>query len=220
MVTYDLLGHGKSSRPQRGYSLEAMADDLARVVQWASTRPVHLVGLSLGGMIAQAFALAHGNSVASLTLVDTVATLTPEARHIMRQRASLVRGSGMAAIVQPTIDRWFTSAFAARQPAFVDRLRRTLLANDSNIHATIWDEIAVIDLADRLHAIECPVQVLVGEHDATTPIAASRLIASAIRHSHLYVLPGLSHMTPLEGPEEVNRLLLSFINSQKSSSDL
>ena len=215
VVAYDLLGHGQSSKPEAGYQIGDMAEDLAAVVAWASRKPVHLVGVSLGGMIAQTFALEHLEAVRSLTLIDTVATLGAEARDAIAQRSRLTREGGMEAIVQPTIDRWFTPEFVARRPDVVGRVRTTLLANDREVHASIWDAIAKIDLADRLPAISCPVLVLVGERDPTTPIAASRLIADRIRGSRLHLLPGVSHMSPLEGSEQVNQLLCSFVGEQR-----
>lgn len=211
VLAYDLRGHGSSDAPPEGYALSSLASDLASVVESMGAGSAHLVGLSVGGMIAQTLALARPDLVRSLSLIDTAATLSDQARSAIRQRAALTRQGGMEAILRPTLERWFTPAFVQRRPDVLDRVSKTLLSNNGQIHALMWDAISTLEVAPRLAEVTCPTLVIVGDSDPTTPVAAAATIARMIGGARLVVLDAISHMAPLEAPAQVNTELLSFL---------
>jgi 3-oxoadipate enol-lactonase len=211
IIAYDLRGHGRSSAPATGYDFPMLRDDLASVITKTGKGAAHIIGLSVGGMIAQYLALSTPALVRSLSLIDTAATFLDTARVALSQRAQTTRFSGMGAILQSTLERWFTPEFATRRPDVLDRVSKTLLAADKDVHAAMWDTIATLDLVPRLNALRTPTLVLVGEKDPSTPIAAAQIIAEQIPNAQLFVLPNSSHMTPIEVPELVNDRLLAFV---------
>jgi 3-oxoadipate enol-lactonase len=212
VVAYDLRGHG-SSTVCAAYDFPALAGDLACVVTQADNGAAHIVGLSVGGMIAQTLALSRPDLVRSLTLIDTTSTFSDQVRTVLRARADTVRFSGMGAIVQPTLERWFTADFAARRPDVINRVAKTLLSTDAHVHAAMWDTIATLDVADAINGLSIPTLVLVGENDPTTPPAAARVIAERIRQAKLMIIPGASHISPVEAPQFVNGKLLEFFGT-------
>ena len=212
VIAYDLRGHGKSSNCT-AYDFPALAGDIAAVIAAAKNGPAHVVGLSVGGMVAQTFALSRPELVRSLTLIDTVCTFSDEVRAPLRARADTVRFGGMGAILQPTLERWFTADFIARRPDVIDRVVKTLLSADTLVHAAMWDTIATLDVAPALHAISAPILILVGEKDPTTPPAASRAIAERIKQAQLSILPGVSHICTVEAPTAVNQKILEFLST-------
>ena len=211
VIAYDLRGHGASTPTPAGYDLETHAADLAAIIKHAANGAAHVIGLSVGGMIAQTLALSRPDLVRSLALLDTASTFADAGRAAMEARAAATRAGGMQAVLAPTLERWLTPAFAARRPDVVDRVTKTLLAADARVHAAMWDGIAMLDVATRLGEIDKPTLVLVGELDPSTPVAAAEHIAARIRGSRLSVLPDLSHLSPLEGPAVVNEELLRFL---------
>ncbi|MFG1378073.1 alpha/beta fold hydrolase [Xanthobacter autotrophicus] len=213
VVAYDLAGHGASSPPDLPLTFDAAAGDLARVIEEAQAGPACVVGLSVGGMIAQTLALARPDLVRALCLLDTVSTFAEAGRAAVRGRGAAVRQGGMEAILKPTLERWFTPAFAARRPDVLDRVTKTLLAADAPVHAAMWDMIATLDVALRLGEIDRPTLVMVGALDPTTPPAASQVIAKGIAGARLEIIPDASHMAPIEAPEVVNAHLLSFLGT-------
>ncbi|MFG1192401.1 alpha/beta fold hydrolase [Xanthobacter flavus] len=212
VIAYDLAGHGASPVPGQPFGFDDAAEDLARVLEAAGAGPACVVGLSVGGMIAQTLALARPDLVRALCLMDTVSTFSDVGRGAVRGRAAQVRAGGMEAILAPTLERWFTPGFAARRPDVLDRVAKTLRAADPDVHAAMWDMISTLDVAPRLTEIDRPTLVMVGEKDPTTPVAASEVIARGIPGARLEIIPDASHMAPLEAPEEVNRHLLGFLN--------
>jgi 3-oxoadipate enol-lactonase len=211
VVAYDLPGHGGSAKPAKGFGFADAVATLSKVITDANAGPAHIVGLSVGGMIAQNLALARPDLIRSLGLVDTISTFPDTVRAALRDRAKLTRSEGMGAILKQTLERWFTEDFAKRRPDVIDRITKTLLADDPEIHAGMWEMIATLDTAPRLPGLDKPALVVVGEHDPTTPVAASRAIAERIPGAVLHIVPNASHMAPLEKPALVNDILQGFL---------
>src|ERR1700754_397223 len=204
VVAYDLPGHGGSANPVKGFGFADAVATLTKVIVDADAGPAHIVGLSVGGMIAQNLALARPDLVRSLVLVDTISTFPDAVRTALLDRARLTRTEGMGAILKQTLERWFTADFIMRRPDVLDRVPKPLLADDPEIQAGMWEMIAPLDTAPRLTSLDKPTLVVVGEHDPTTPVAASQAIAERIPGAVLYIVPGASHMAPLEKPSLVN----------------
>jgi len=211
VVAFDLPGHGSSPGQLADWTLDQAAEVLARVVRSTGGGGAHLVGLSVGGMISQALALAQPVLVRSLTLIDTAAAFADEGRAGMRARAKMAREGGMQAVLPSTLQRWFTPGTVARRPDLIDRVTKTLLADDPLIHAAMWDMISAFDLVAQLHRVSCPTLILVGEHDPSSPPAAARVLEENIAGARMHVIPDASHMAPLEKPDVINGYLRNFL---------
>ncbi len=218
VVAFDLPGHGRSAASSSGWSFDYAARVVAELIPKVSASPVHLVGISFGGMIAQVTALATPEMIRSLTLIGTAPSFPEEVRQGMRARAELVRTEGMAAVVESSLQRWFTPNTRERRPDITDRLTKTLLGDDARTHAAIWDIISDLDLDNRLAEIRCPTLVVVGEHDPSTPPAVASRLAGAVRGSAFVVVPEASHIVTVEAPRAVNTALLDFLASSAHQS--
>ncbi len=130
----------------------------------------------------------------------------------MRARAETTRNGGMEAVLQSSLERWFTPETRRRRPDLVDRVSKTILGDDAAVHAAIWEIIADFDVHARLSEIQCPTLVLVGERDPSTPPAAAAALAEGIRGAKMVVFHQTSHMVQLEAPDAVNRELQQFLS--------
>jgi 3-oxoadipate enol-lactonase len=211
VVAFDLPGHGRTPGSPSDCTLDKAASVLEQVIRATGSDAVHLVGVSVGGMIAQALTLAKPGLVRSLTLIDTAATFAEEGREAMRSRARTAREGGMQAVLASTIDRWFTPETQLRRPDLIDRVTKTLLADDPLVHAAMWDMISALDLASQLHRINCATLILVGEFDLSTPPAAAQVLKDNIAGAQMHIIAQASHMTPLEKPSEINAHLARFL---------
>lgn len=212
-VTLDLPGHGLSPRLERTFSLGDLAEIVHAELVRRGHRHFHLCGHSVGGMVAQALAVARPGAVASLTLIATAAAYDEPARAALRARAAAVDADGMAPLVAPTLDRWFTADFRRRHPETVARCERTLHAADATTHARMWRAIAALDLLDALPALRLPALVLAGEADSAIPPRSARLIAEAIPGARFAVLPAVAHMATVEAAAAVATRITSFIRN-------
>ncbi len=211
VVAFDLPGHGRSPGKPEDWSFDAAAEMTSRLIESAAAGPVHLVGISFGSMIAQATVLAKPDLVRSLTLIGTAAAFPASVSAGMRARAEAIRKDGMKAVLRSSLERWFTPRTMAQRPDLMDRVTKTILADDPAVQAAIWDIIADLDFHDQLGRIKCPTLVLVGEHDPSTPPSVAAELTKAIPNAKLVVLADTSHMATVESHEAVNTELLQFL---------
>ncbi len=218
VVAFDLPGHGRSSGIAKDYSFDDAAITVAKLIETISTKPVHLVGISFGSFIAQVTTLARPDLVGSLTLIGAASHFPEEVRKGMKFRAETVRTGGMSAILQSSLERWFTPTTRTQRPDIIDRVTKTLLGDDPATHAAIWDLISTFDVHGRLGEIRCPTLILVGEHDSSTPQSVAYGLAEAIRGAKIAVIPDASHIVTIEAPAAVNEALRGFLNELEDRS--
>jgi 3-oxoadipate enol-lactonase len=212
VVSVDLRGHGLSPDAAMGTSLADHAADVDAVIARHCEGPAMVVGVSLGGMVAQELALRHPRSVAGLVLCGCGATFGDDFRPALRQRGLDAEQNGMAAIVDTTLDRWFTAA--ARQGPLADAVRERLLRNKTGNWSATWQAISNHDALPRLATVRVPTVVIAGEHDAATPAAASRQLAAAISGARWICIPGAPHMMQIECADGFNAQVRTFLESQ------
>ena len=211
VLRFDTRGHGGSDAPDGAYTLDMLAEDLLGLLDSLSIEETHFVGLSMGGMIGMTFALAHPDRFRSLVLCDTSSRIPPEVAPVWEGRIKTAAEQGMEALVESTLQRWFTESFYKSDKAMMKRVGQMIRTTRPTGYIGCCRAIPKINLTDRLGAISCPVQVIVGEQDVGTPVAMSRAIHDAIPGSKLVIIPSASHLSNLEQPEKFNKALLGFL---------
>ena len=211
VLRFDTRGHGASDAPSGVYSLDMLADDLLALLDGLKIENPHFAGLSMGGMIGQTFALKHPGRLRSLVLCDTSSRIPPEAGSLWEGRIKTAMEQGMEPLVESTLKRWFTDPYIAANPAMMARVGKLIRNTPAVGYAGCCHAIRRLDLTAKLGAITCPVQVVVGEQDAGTPVAMSRAICEAIPGSELVIIPSASHLSNLEQPETFSRAVLKFL---------
>jgi 3-oxoadipate enol-lactonase len=214
VLRFDTRGHGATDAPAGAYSLDMLCDDLLGLLDAFDIREAHYVGLSMGGMIGMTFALKHPGRLRSLVLCDTTSRVPPEAAPVWEGRIETAKAQGMGALVEPTLQRWFTEPFYKADKAMMQRVGAMIRATPVAGYVGCCHAIPKIDLTHRLGAIRVPVQVIVGDQDAGTPVAMSQAIHDAIPGSELVVIASASHLSNLEQPQAFNRALAGFLGKQ------
>jgi len=211
VLRFDTRGHGQSDAPAAEYTLEMLADDAKGLLDALGVRNCHWVGLSLGGMIGQAFALRYPGVFRTLVLADTSSSYPAGAGALWQERIATAREKGMGALVDETLGRWFTEGFRATRRDVCDRVAAMIRATPVPGYAGCCHAIPKINLTSRLKEITSPALVIVGEQDAGTPVAMARQIHDAMPGSEFVVIPSASHLSNLEQPEAFNQALLDFL---------
>jgi 3-oxoadipate enol-lactonase len=214
VICVDLPGHGLSSPTLGRPTFPSLALILEDFLTGLSISSVDVVGISIGGMVAQALAVTAPTVVRSLTLVATNCTFSEEVRHILQKRGLFARLEGMETITPLHLERWFPADFRAKHPHVIDRLRKILLSNNKDFHADMWDMVSTLDFEARLAAVICPVLIIAGQDDPSAPPASGQLIADCVPDATLHVMPQCVHFPPIEYPVEFNTLLRTFINQR------
>ena len=201
VIAYDHRGHGGSPAPDGPYTLgELAADVLAVMDDWQADR-ASLVGLSLGGMVAQRIAAQQPDRVDRLVLLCTASHYDDPAS--WRQRAAVVREGGTEAVADVTLERWFTPAYRHNHQPVVQRWRRAILGIDREGYAGCCEAIAGMDLRGDLARITAPTLVLAGADDPAAPPQGLQALAESIPDARFAVVPG-AHVPTIEEPVAVN----------------
>ena len=212
VLRYDTRGHGASSAPAGAYTLELLADDLHGLLRALGVQSTHFVGLSMGGMIGQTFALKYPGVFKSLALCDTSSRYPAEAAGLWADRIKTVQAQGMEPLVEPTLARWLTESFRKSNAGVVAKVAAMIRSTPVPGYVGCCNAIPKINLTDKLGEIRCPTVVIVGKDDAGTPVSMAQDIHQAIPGSELVVIDSAAHLSNLEQPEAFNRALAAFLD--------
>src|SRR3954471_12678738 len=212
-LRYDTRGHGRSQVLDQPVTIGDLADDLAGLLDALGVEKAHIVGLSLGGMTAQAFGARYPDRALSLVLMATSA-------YVPRgwdERAATVRAKGMGAIVDMVMARWFVPAFLEAHPETIAPLHARFLQNDPEGYAACCEAIRDMDLRASNAELRAPTLIIAGADDPATPLAMMEDIRSRVPQAELVVLPQAAHILSIERPEAVNRHLAAFLDDFTSA---
>ena len=217
VLRYDHPGHGRSEILDGPITVEALAGGVVELLDRLELERASFCGLSLGGMVGMALALAAPERVDRLVLCCTAAHLGPaEGWH---DRARLVRAGGTAAIAERVLERWFTERFRDERPATVTRFREMLEATPREGYAACCEAIGRWDGRTSVDAIRASTLVIAGADDIATPPDDASFLEVAIPGAGLVVLPGAAHLANVEQPELFNRALLGHLSVPTSSEE-
>lgn len=169
-----------------------------------------VAGLSMGGGVAQYAALGAPGRLRGLILVSTSPVFPEATVRWFTERAAQAERDGMAAVVEATVPRWFTPAFTSANPDEVAATRATVLATDPIQFARASRANAARNCVDRLAAIDCPVLFVGGLDDPADPGRAVAIYRREIRDLTVELLPGASHLVPVELPERFATIVATF----------
>jgi 3-oxoadipate enol-lactonase len=212
VLVYDTRGHGQTAAPRGQYTLEGLADDLHALLKHLKIQKPHFVGLSMGGMIGQTFALKYAGVLASLTLADTTSRYPAAAAAMWQDRIRIAEANGMEALVQATLERWFTAPFRKNQARTVEKIAAAIKTTPVPGYVGCCHAIPKIDVTARLQELKLPALVICGEQDPATPPAMARDIVQALPGAKLALIPQAAHLANIEQPEAFNRALAGFLS--------
>ncbi|WP_031012788.1 alpha/beta fold hydrolase [Streptomyces sp. NRRL F-5727] len=210
VVRFDLPGHG-GAPAQPFTSVAELGDRLLATLDTLGVQRFGYAGCSLGGAVGLDLALRAPHRVASLALVATAPRFgTPDE---FRQRGVVVRTNGLEPMARTAPEQWFTPHFAANQPAIVDWAVQMVRTTDAACYVAACEALAVFDVRAALGSIGVPALVLVGSEDRVTGPAEARTLVAGIADAKLAVVPGASHLAPVEQPAAVTDLLLEHFSA-------
>ncbi|WP_144553848.1 alpha/beta fold hydrolase [Peribacillus simplex] len=216
VIVYDMIGHGGSEHPPGPYSLSQFVEQLAALMNHLRIEKSHIIGFSMGGMVAQAFALKYPDKLKTLTILNAVANRTEEQRKAILKRVEEVKRTGPLATIEPAIQRWFNPEFLNLQEEIVSKIRKRLQTNDPASYLAAYTLFATADeeLWPQIHQIDIPTHIITGEHDVGSNPEMARQMHEKIAHSEILIVPNMKHMLPIEGSKIVNEAIRLFIDKQ------
>ncbi|MFF7235270.1 4-carboxymuconolactone decarboxylase [Streptomyces collinus] len=207
---FDLPGHGGAPARPAG-SVGELADRLLATLDALGVQRFGYAGCALGGAIGLELALRRPERLASLALV--AASPRFGTADEFRQRGVVVRSNGLDPIARSAPDRWFTGGFAAAQPAITEWAVQMVRTTDPGCYIAACEALAGFDVRPELGRAGAPTLVLVGSDDRVTGPAEARTLVAGIPDARLAVVPGASHLVPVEQPAAVTDLLVRHFST-------
>lgn len=219
VITPDLRGFGSSPLGDDAPSLDAMADDVAALLDALGLEDVTLGGLSLGGYVAMAFARRHARRINALVLLDTKATADADAARNNRERiAQTIEQEQSSRVLHDDVLPGLTGPTTkAQRPEVVAALAALI---DDAPHASVaWTQRAMAtrpDSVPTLEDVEQPTLIVVGDEDALAPLSEAEIMLDALPEAELAVIPGCGHLSAMERPGDVTAILRDFLDTLPS----
>ncbi|AGS72687.1 4-carboxymuconolactone decarboxylase [Streptomyces collinus] len=207
---FDLPGHGGAPARPAG-SVGELAERLLATLDALGVQRFGYAGCALGGAIGLELALRRPERLASLALV--AASPRFGTADEFRQRGVVVRSNGLDPIARSAPDRWFTGGFAAAQPAITEWAVQMVRTTDPGCYIAACEALAGFDVRPELGRVGAPTLVLVGSDDRVTGPAEARTLVAGIPDARLAVVPGASHLVPVEQPAAVTDLLVRHFST-------
>ncbi len=216
VLRLDMRGHGGSDPAAGDYTMSQLAGDVAVVLDALSFARVHYIGLSIGGMIGQAFALEHGQKLISALWCDTLPASPASAAQVWGPRIKAVRAANsLEPIAEASMDRYLSPAFQAKNPGRWKQLRDTVVGTTPAGYLGCSAAILDFDFVPRLPSVKLPVLIVCGENDAGTPAAENRRLAGLVPGARYEEIAGMRHFPNVEAPDAFNRIMLGWLDAQR-----
>jgi 3-oxoadipate enol-lactonase len=214
VITVDLRGHGQTSKSKEPYSIKLFADDTVQLLDELHALPAHIVGLSLGGIVAFQIAVDDPAKVKSLTIVNSCPEMVIHTFHEWAEfwrRIVIIQLLGMRRLAAFLCDRLFPEPH--QEDVRCEAIER-LAANDKRAYINTLRAISGWSVMDRLDNITCPTVIMSGDMDFL-PMPTKESCVSRIANSELTIIDNSRHVTPVDQPEKFNSVLNTFLSKQK-----
>lgn len=208
-IALDLRGHGRSPVPAPPYGLAEAVEDLAAALDALGVDRCVVVGCSVGGLVAQGFALAHPAHLDGLVLCNTEPRLgTIES---WSDRIAAIEQSGLAALAPAFVDRWFSDRFKQDHPNTIAQAAAALQASPQDGYLGTCALLRDTDLWPLVAGIAVPTRVVAGGHDIVVPPASVRRLADALPRGRYAEIADAGHLPHLDSPASLGALIRTFL---------
>ncbi|RIK17883.1 MAG: 3-oxoadipate enol-lactonase [Anaerolineae bacterium] len=211
VIAADMRGHGHSDKPHGPYSVAMMATDVLGLLDGLGIKSTHIIGLSMGGMIAFQLAVDHPDRVRSMVIVNSAPALVAQSfgeKLNIKQRLLLAQLFGPARTGRFLSKRLFPKP---DQEFMRAQLIERWAKNDKDAYLASMRALIGWSVLDRVGSISCPVMVIAGDRDYT-PLEAKRKYVALIPNAQLKVIEDSGHATPIDQADRFNACVLEFLS--------
>ncbi len=212
-LTLDVRGHGKSGKPDAAYSIRQFSEDLHEFLSQLQISKTHLLGLSMGGAIAQQYALLHPERVQTLILVSTFSYVDEQAGKAFQRLKAGLQSGGYPRFFDIVAELAFTPQYIAANPKVIAELKEMRVRiNDPAAIGRATDACLAFDLKSEIQKISVPTLVISGRDDVFTPLNLAEEIHRSIRGSQWKIIEEVGHNLHVEKASELLKIVLEFLS--------
>ncbi|MEM9707238.1 MAG: 3-oxoadipate enol-lactonase [Pseudomonadota bacterium] len=206
-IRLDTRGHGQSDAPETDYDIEMLKGDALALLDHLGLEKVTLIGVSLGGMIAQSIASSEPKRVVSAVFSNTAARMG--APDLWAERIQAVRAGGMETMADAILDRWFPAPY--RNGPEIDHWRSMLIATPVAGYVGCCAALAAADLTENTSKIDCSALVIGGSSDGSSPPDVVRGFSNRLTRAEYHEIEGSGHLPMADAPTRFVALVEKFL---------
>ena len=208
-LSYDILGHGKSSLTKQNISFNDFSDQLIELINELKIEKIHLVGFSIGSLIARNFATRHGDRLRSLVLLGSIYKRSEQQQKIVNERFDQAKKE--LKLSRQALKRWFSDKYLENNPDTYEKISSILSENNMANFLKVYELFVRHKNDEDFEKIQTKTLVMTGEHDIGSTIEMSQQLNNVIKHSELKIIKEGKHLCGIECADEVNLTIKNFI---------
>jgi len=208
-LSYDILGHGKTPLEKNELSFDDFSDQLINLLDKLEIEKIHLVGFSIGSLIARNFAIRFNSRLQSLTLLCSIFKRSEEEQQIVNERFAQAKRD--LKLSKQALKRWFTDKYLQENPDTYEKITSILSANNMSNFLKVYELFVFHKNDEKFEDIKANTLIMTGEHDSGSTVKMSEKLCDVISNSELKIIKNGKHLCGIEYANEVNLALKEFI---------
>ena len=208
-LSYDILGHGKTSLKKKNINFDDFSEQLIKLIDELSFEKIHLVGFSIGSLIARNFATKHDNRLKSLILLGSIYKRSKKQQKIINDRFNLAKKSSK--LSKQALKRWFTDKYLEENPDTYKKISSILEVNNLENFLNVYELFVFHKNDEKFEKIKTNSLVMTGENDIGSTIEMSKSLSNVIKNSQFKVIKNGKHLCGIECADDVNMAINNFI---------
>ena len=210
-LTYDILGHGKSTLNKEIISFNDFSNQIIELIDELKIDQIHLIGFSIGSLIARNFATKFGERLKSLTLLGSIYKRSDEQQKIVNQRFEQARSE--LKLSRQALKRWFTDKYLENNPDIYEKISSILSSNNMANFLKVYELFVKHKNDENFSKIKVRTLIMTGEFDIGSTVEMSRELKKIINNSRLSIIKNGKHLCSIECADEVNLEIKNFIDT-------
>ena len=211
VLAYDILGHGKTPLNKNIISFDDFSDQLLNLIDELKFEKIHLIGFSIGSLIARNFAVKNNNRLKTLTLLCSVFKRNKEQQQIVNDRFQLSKKS--RSLSRQALKRWFTDQYLEKNPNIFEKITSILIQNNMENFLKIYELFVKHKDDEKFENIKSKTLIMTGENDIGSTPEMSRNLSKEIAHSKVEIVSQGKHLCSIECADDVNKTIKEFIQN-------
>ena len=208
-ISYDILGHGKTPLSKSDISFDDFSEQLINLLNQLNFDKVHLIGFSIGSLIARNFATKYNGKLKSLTLLGSIFKRTEEQQKIVNDRFNLAKKN--LKLSRQALKRWFTDKYLEKNPDTYEKISSILENNNMKNFLKVYELFVYHKNNENFQNIKVNTLIMTGENDTGSTVNMSKKLCEVINNSQLKVIKNGKHLCGIECADDVNMTIKNFI---------
>ena len=210
-LSYDILGHGKSSLNKEKISFDDFSDQLINLIDELNINKIHLIGFSIGSLIARNFATRFNDRIQSLILLGSIYKRSNEQQMIVNQRYEQAKKE--LKLSRQALKRWFTDKYLENNPGIYEKISSILSSNNMQNFLKVYELFVKHKNEEDFKKIKVNTLVMTGEHDIGSTVEMSKELNNILQNSQLEIIKDGKHLCGIECADEVNFAIKNFVEN-------